>query len=82
MDLTGQFLREGLLGAIVVVESGVIALLYKGLIAEKDKRANDVLQISMNSVNSQKDLLASQQTQQKQIDTIINILDRIKWNGK
>lgn len=78
MDPTSQFLNQGLLGAAVVVLFSVAAYFLKGWINAEKKRADDVLQISINSVDSQKNLLASQQTQQRQIDTIIQILDRRK----
>lgn len=44
MDPSSLFLKEGILGAIVVVEAVVIVYLFRLLIGEKEKRLQDATQ--------------------------------------
>lgn len=46
MDASAEFLKQGILGAIVIVLASVIVYLFKLLMAEKDKRLSDALEDS------------------------------------
>jgi hypothetical protein len=79
MDPQTQFLNQGLLGALNVVQFGIIIFLGRGWLTEKDKRAENVLQISKDRISEQKDWLNLLTNVKESIDTVITILERVKW---
>ncbi len=79
MDPTSQFLSAGQYGAIIVVLCSIVATLFWLLIKEKDRRAEDYKVLIGMILPALKDLSAAQLTLQRSIDSIVNILERIKW---
>jgi len=94
MDLAQPFLREGLLGAIIVSLGGVVGYLYREikfkdkLIMElQDKRLLDSNQYTISFTSVAKEMVASNRDavnayflMQKSIDSITQILQSIVIN--
>jgi hypothetical protein len=79
MDATAEFIRQGLLGVIVVVLAGVVVFLYKQLQNSYDKRITDLDQYKEVFLSTAKDLLTSNQNLQKAVDGIVTILQNVKF---
>lgn len=79
MDPSSEFLKQGLLGAIIVVEGSVIVFLYREVRKAYDNRITDLDTYKQVFLGTAKDLLASNQNLQKVVDGISVILQNVKF---
>lgn len=60
----------------------VISYLYRQLINEKEKRVSDLVNTREVYMTTLKDLLNTVQNMQKTVDSIVTVLDSLRWRKK
>lgn len=75
MDFIGELAKQGLGYFLAAGELLAIIYLFKLLMAEKDKRSEDVKEMGGIFTNTAKDLLNGNANLQKSIDTLTSIIN-------
>lgn len=76
--LTEYIFKQGLGYALFVGSLGVSGFLLRQLLSEKDKRAQDLKEITALFVSTSKDLLNGNANLQKSVETIVTMLNNNK----
>jgi hypothetical protein len=82
MDYLEQIANQGFGYLLFAGALIVIGMLFRALVAEKEKRIQDGVRYTEIYVSNAKDLLSSQAILQRSVDAIVDLLDKIRWKGR